>query len=98
MASTVVTFPPELAVEAKMRDFNIISELELRALKAKSNISSLESIASSSSMLSTKSVSTIFGEEDSSSSSAMSSISDTTTPTPDVNSGFIYLQYYNNDY
>lgn len=38
MALTVATFPLEMAVEAKTRVFNIISEMELRLLKEKSNI------------------------------------------------------------
>ncbi|KAF0737155.1 Uncharacterized protein FWK35_00017527 [Aphis craccivora] len=47
MASTVATFPPKLAIEAKHKVFNIITELELRALKTKANtLSSLEHIAS----------------------------------------------------
>lgn len=33
MALTVSAFPPELAVEAKMKVFNIISEMELRLLR-----------------------------------------------------------------
>lgn len=47
MASTVATSPPELAIEAKQMVFNIITELELRALKTKANtLLSLEHIAS----------------------------------------------------
>lgn len=34
MASTISTFPPELAVEANKQVFNIVSEIELRTLKA----------------------------------------------------------------
>lgn len=37
MASTVMTFPPELIVETRMRVNNIISEIELRSLKSKVN-------------------------------------------------------------
>jgi len=37
MASTVMTFPPELVVETRMRANNIVSEMELRALAAKVN-------------------------------------------------------------
>jgi len=60
MASTVATFPPELAVEAKTKVFNIISELVLRALKAKaSNTTSVESIVTLSPIPSKQIVPTI---------------------------------------
>ena len=37
MALTVMTFPPELVVETRMRVNNIVSEMELHALAAKVN-------------------------------------------------------------
>jgi len=97
MASTVSTFPPELAIEAKQKVFNIITELELRALKTKVNTSSsLEPIASTSAMSSTIPVPTLYVEEGSSSSrQTMSSISDISS---DKNYGFAYLQYTNDKY
>lgn len=65
MASTVSTFPPELALEAKMRIFNIVSEMELRILKAKANTNTppIEPMASTSS--SNLQAPTIFGDESS---------------------------------
>ncbi|KAL4085181.1 hypothetical protein QTP88_027040 [Uroleucon formosanum] len=66
---TVTTLPPELVVEAKKRVFNIIKELQLRALKTKDNIfSSLEPIASTSAMSSKIPVPTLYLKENSSSS------------------------------
>ncbi|CAI6345567.1 unnamed protein product [Macrosiphum euphorbiae] len=97
MASTVATFPPELAVEAKTRVFNIISELELRAIKAKaSNTTSVEPIVPVSPIPSKQIVQTIFVEEGSS-SSATSATSSVSCPTAAENSSFAFLQYYNND-
>eukprot|EP00102_Acyrthosiphon_pisum_P018276 XP_008189970.1 PREDICTED: protein suppressor of variegation 3-7 [Acyrthosiphon pisum] len=90
MASTVATFPPELAVEAKTRVFNIISELELRAIKAKaSNTTSVEPIVPVSPIPSKQIVPTIFVEEDSS-SSATSATSSVSCPTAAANSSFAF--------
>lgn len=60
MALTVSTFPPELAVEAKMRVFNIVSEMELRSLKVKANMTTppVEPMTSTPS----SNLPTIFGE------------------------------------
>lgn len=54
MASTVSTFPPESVVEAKMRIFNIVSEMELRLLKTKANTSTPVEIMTLTSPLSSK--------------------------------------------
>lgn len=62
MALTVSTFPPELAVEAKMRVFNIVSEMELRSLKAKANMNTLPVEPTTSTSSSNLQVPTIFGE------------------------------------
>lgn len=102
MASTVATFPPELAVEAKTKVFNIISEMELRSLKAKTSYytSSVETMALASHKPS-KVVPTVFIEGDSSSSATtISSISENSISSPAAgeNSSYAYLQYYNNDY
>ncbi|VVC33424.1 BESS motif,MADF domain,SANT/Myb domain,Myb-like domain [Cinara cedri] len=77
MALTVSTFPPELAVEAKMKVFNIISEMELRLLKAKVNMNttSVKPMTLTSST-SADQVPTIFSEEESSRSTLISSNSE----------------------
>jgi len=101
MASTVATFPPELAIEAKTRVFNIISEMELRALNGKASYtSSVEPILRTSHMP-LKVVPTVFIEGDSSSSAnTISDISESSvsSPTAAENSNYAYLHYYNNDY
>ncbi|CAI6342894.1 unnamed protein product [Macrosiphum euphorbiae] len=99
MASTVATFLPELVVEAKTRVFNIISELELRAIKAKAlNTISVEPIVPLSPIPSKQIVPEIFTEEDSS-SSATSATSSVSCPIAAANSSYLaFLQYYNNDY
>lgn len=101
MATTVATFPPELAIEAKTRVFNIISEMELRALNAKASYtSSIEPILGTSHMP-PKVVPTVFIEGDSSSSAnTISDISENSisSPTAAENSNYAYLHYYNNDY
>lgn len=101
MASTVATFSPELAVEAKSRVFNIISEMELRALKVNtSNTSSVKPIVPGS-HLPSKITPTVFIEGDSSSSATpISSISESnvSSPTTAAYSNYTNLQYCNNDY
>ncbi|KAL4148637.1 hypothetical protein QTP88_002817 [Uroleucon formosanum] len=89
MASTFATFPPELAVEAKTRVFNIISELELRAIKAKAT-TSVESIVSVSPIPSKQIVPTIFVEEDSS-NSATSATSSVSCPSAAANFSYAFL-------
>jgi len=77
MASTVSMFPPESVVEAKMRIFNIVSEMELRLLKTKATTSTppVETMTSTSTFSSNLQVPTILADE-SSCSTTMSSVSD----------------------
>ncbi|XP_060861708.1 uncharacterized protein LOC132938721 [Metopolophium dirhodum] len=94
MASTVSMFPPESVVEAKMRIFNIVSEMELRLLKTKATTSTppVETMTSTSTFSSNLQVPTILADE-SSCSTTMSSVSDISNPTPSAKSNFFYLKY-----
>lgn len=94
MASTVSTFPPESVVEAKMRIFNIVSEMELRLLKTKATTSTppVETMTSTSTFSSNLQVPTILADE-SSCSTTMSNVSDISNPTPSASSNYSYLQY-----
>lgn len=79
MASTVMTFPPELAIETRMRVCKIISKMELRSLAAKkNNTQSIDIITASTSLSSSKQDVTLAVDEDSlhSTSSILSNISD----------------------
>lgn len=77
MASTVMTFPPELAVETRMRVCKIVSEMELRSLAAKTNTPSIDIIMASTQPSSSKQDITLAADEDSShsTSSILSNVS-----------------------
>jgi len=62
MASTVMTFPPELVVEARNRVCNIISEIELRALKTNISMGTMDQETASTSS-STQNVILVTSEE-----------------------------------
>lgn len=82
MASTVMNFPPELVVETRMRVNNIVSEMELRALKAK--VSS--QTTSHNPEITTFSNTSEIMEDLSTSNSNISNISNFSTPSPSPNS------------
>ncbi|KAL4148636.1 hypothetical protein QTP88_002816 [Uroleucon formosanum] len=64
IASTVMTFPPELALEARNRVCNIISEIELRALKTNISMGTMDQeTASSSTSSSTQNIIPVTSEE-----------------------------------
>jgi len=95
MASTVMTFPPELVVETRMRVNNIVSEMELRALAAKVNTPTQQHAITKPSTFTNI---TDMMDDSSTSTSATSSTSvpDFSSPStnPD-NSNFTYLNYIN---
>jgi len=62
MASTVMTFPPELVVEARNRVCNIISEIELRALKTNISMGTMDQETASTSS-STQNIIPVTSEE-----------------------------------
>lgn len=68
MATTVLTFPPELRVEAKKRVFDVISELELQPVKENEktniNLSYVEPTTSTATPFSKLDVPTTFVEAD----------------------------------
>lgn len=77
MASTVMTFPPELAVETRMRVCKIVSEMELCSLAAKTNTPSIDTIMTSTQSSSSKQNIILAVDEDSShsKSSILSNVS-----------------------
>lgn len=76
MASTVMTFPPELMVETRMLVNNIVSEMELRSLKTKNNTHTTSNIPATTTHLINNFSNTVETLDDSSNSnSSMSSTS-----------------------
>lgn len=91
MASTVMTFPPELIVETRTRVNNIVSEMELRALTKKVNTP----ITTNNHAITTPSLSEV---TDDFSNSEMSStnVPDLSSSSSDPdNSSFAFLNYLN---
>ena len=86
MASTVMTFPPELAVEARNRVCNIISEIELRALKTNKSMGTMDQETASTSS-STQNIIPVTSEE------SLQSYSRIPVDEPNPNNTFTYLNY-----
>jgi len=95
MASTVITFPPELVVETRMRVNNIVSEMELRALTAKNNTPTITNNHATTTPSTFTNITDIMDDSSTSNSATSNtSVPDYSSPssTPE-NSNFSYLDY-----
>lgn len=95
MASTVMTFPPELVVETRMRVNNIVSEMELRALTAKVNTPTHQHAITTPSTF-TNITDMVDDSSTSNSTSSSTSVPEFSSPSTNPhNSNFAYINYIN---